>query len=79
MAGARLDEFPAAARKREVLEAPLGGEQESQGADVGVLVVADVLGLGGAGAFVFGVSEQPEGGEGWAWVGVVGLEAGGAG
>ena len=54
------------------------GEQESEGADVGVLVMADASGCGG-GLVVLGVAEKAERGEGGAGVGVVELEARGAG
>ena len=77
MPGPRFEELPACGHGREELEAPLGGEQEGEGPDVRVLVVADAGGRGGR--VVFWVAEEAEGREGGARVGVVGLESRGAG
>lgn len=77
MAGSRFEELPAVGLWREELETPLFGKQERESTDVGVLEMAYVGER--AGIVVLWVVQEDERRERGPRVGVIGLEAGGAG
>ena len=58
VAGPWFEEFPAFGLGRVELETPLSGEQEGEGTDVGVLVVAYASGCGGF--VVLWIAEEAE-------------------